>query len=224
MTLFWAMLPVYLFGNLHCAGMCGPLVILLGGHRFRWLYFLGRALSFALAGGIAGALGAVLNFALHDWFVPAATTLLFGAGISIWALFHLFGWRLSPFGRQLQGISTQLFGRLTGMPFLFGVVTILLPCGQTLLVFSACAVEGSPWIGMANGCAFALLTSPALMAAMAAHRWIGRLRSRAHAVTAILALLVGAMALCRGFAELDWIPHLVLGGDPSSSKFHIALY
>lgn len=219
MTLFLAMLPVYLLGNLHCAGMCGPLVLLIGGHRFRWLYFLGRTLSFATAGLIAGSFGAVINFALRDWFVPAVASLLFGGVLFSWGLCHLFGWRLSLFGKGLQGATARLFGRLVETPLLFGLVTALLPCGQSLLVFSACAVEGSPAAGMMNGLAFALFTSPALMAAMGARHWIKRFRGSAHTVTAILALLIGAVALCRGFADLEWIPHLLL-----VPKLHIALY
>jgi sulfite exporter TauE/SafE len=61
MTLLLAMLPYYLLGNLHCLGMCGPLTMMLGAHRFRYFYFAGRLFSFTLAGGIAGELGAVLN-------------------------------------------------------------------------------------------------------------------------------------------------------------------
>ena len=57
MTLLLTMLPLYLFGNVHCLGMCGPLVMLIGQHHFRYFYFVGRTLSFTLAGGLAGAAG-----------------------------------------------------------------------------------------------------------------------------------------------------------------------
>jgi uncharacterized protein len=219
MKLFLAMLPVYLLGNLHCAGMCGPLVLLLGAHRFRSLYFIGRLFSFALAGLIAGTFGAVINFALRDWFVPAIASLLFGGILVSWGSSHLFGWRLLPFGKSLQEMTAPLFGRLIQAPFLFGLATALLPCGQSFLVFSACAVEGNPAVGLMNGFAFALLTSPALMAALGARRWIAKFRHRADAITAVLAILIGITALCRGFADLEWIPHLNL-----VPKFHIALY
>ena len=61
MSLLITMLPLYLLGNLHCIGMCGPLVMLLGQQRCRAFYFLGRTLSFTLAGLLAGALGSVLQ-------------------------------------------------------------------------------------------------------------------------------------------------------------------
>ena len=41
MTLFLAMLPIYLFGNIHCFGMCGPLAMMIGHHRFAIGTFLG---------------------------------------------------------------------------------------------------------------------------------------------------------------------------------------
>ena len=53
-------------GSLHCIGMCGPIVLALpvGDHRWstfaigRFLYNLGRVVTYALMGGAVGLLGA----------------------------------------------------------------------------------------------------------------------------------------------------------------------
>ena len=98
MTLFFAMLPVYLFGNLHCIGMCGPLVAMIGRHHFRAYYFLGRLASFTLAGWIAGALGAVVTGIFAYYHVSALASFLFGGIILAAAIASLWN-------RPLPGLS-----------------------------------------------------------------------------------------------------------------------
>lgn len=78
MSLLLAMLPIYLFGNLHCLGMCGPLVMMIGQHRYRYFYFLGRTLSFTLAGMIAGGVGAVVQFFFNTYHIAEMTSFFFG--------------------------------------------------------------------------------------------------------------------------------------------------
>ena len=143
MTLFLTMLPVYLFGNLHCLGMCGPLVAMIGRHRFRNYYFVGRLLSFSVAGWIAGAIGAVITAALAYYHVSAITSFLFGGVILIAALASLLN-RPFPALQTFSGIGQKLsllMLRDRRWPtFLFGFFTLALPCGQTIIVFSACAL------------------------------------------------------------------------------------
>lgn len=230
MSLFLTMLPIYLFGNLHCIGMCGPLVALLGRHHYRWYYFLGRTVAFGLAGWIAGALGAVLDAALAAYHVPAVTSFVFGTVI-------ITAGTCTILGRPIPGI-TALMQKMSGPnqklsllllkdrrwpTFLFGMGTILLPCGQTLLVYSAIALIGDPWVGLINGLAFAVLTSPSLFLAMHAVQLLGPLKRHYNTIVGVMALLVGALAICRGFAEVQLIPHWVVNPD-ADAAYHIVLY
>lgn len=226
MTLFLAMLPVYLFGNLHCLGMCGPLVMLLGRSPFRYYYFFGRLLSFTLAGMAAGGFGAVIGVILNDLNVPILASLLFGGSVLFLGLctvfhisypgHHLLAKKLAPFN---QKISCALLKEKPWPTFLFGFFTILLPCGQTLIVYSACALSGDLWIGTANGFAFALLTSPSLFLAMQAKKTFAFARQYYHHLIGWSAVFVGLLACLRGFAEWGIIPHLVL-----NAKYHIVIY
>lgn len=84
MTLFFSLLPLYLFGNLHCIGMCGPLVMLIGRHRHRYFYFAGRVASFSLAGLLAGELGAVLHLVLKQYFLAEIVSLMCGCAMMAW--------------------------------------------------------------------------------------------------------------------------------------------
>lgn len=230
MSLLIAMFPFYLLGNLHCLGMCGPLVMMLGTHRYRYFYFWGRLLSFSLAGAIAGEVGAVLNVIFNAYHISAAASLLFGGTIFCMGLFGLMG-RSYPGQAVLAKLLARANGPLTLLmlqdkplaTFLFGFLTIALPCGQSLVVFSACALSGSLWTGMVNGFAFAALTSPSLFFSMNAQALLGKAKKYYNTVSSLMALVVGAIALCRSLAELELIPHVALS-LPLVETFHIALF
>lgn len=230
MSLLLAMLPIYLFSNLHCLGMCGPLVMMIGRHRYRYFYFLGRTLSFTLAGTIAGAIGAVAHFFFKQYHIAEATSLLFGSILLMLGYSTLSGWlypgyhwlskRLASFNRDLS----LLMLRDSAWPaFLFGFFTVALPCGQTLIVFSACALSGEMSVGFINGLAFALLTSPSLVLAMQAHTFLHRAKRYYNTVIGVSALVVGSIAILRALAEMGVISHWVL--NPNASQyFHLVVF
>lgn len=226
MALFLTMLPVYLLGNLHCIGMCGPLVMLLGKSPLRIFYFLGRIFSFTLAGLIAGGFGAVTNVILSDFYIPAFASLLFG-GITfllgLWTLLQMHYPGHNQLAKLLaplnQHLSTALLQEKPLSTFLFGFFTILLPCGQTLIVYSACALSGDLWVGTANGLAFALLTTPSLFFAMEMKKTFAFARKYYNHLIGWAAMLVGFLACLRGFAEWGMIPHLVI-----NHEYHIVIF
>jgi sulfite exporter TauE/SafE len=230
MSLLLAMLPVYFFGNLHCLGMCGPLVAMIGQHRFRFFYFLGRLFSFTLAGTIAGGAGAVLAVFLNAYHLSAGMSFIFGGIIFLIGIYTLLGKQypgqlglakiLAPFNRS---ISLLMLRDQPWPTFLFGFFTVALPCGQTLFVFSACALSGDMDVGFINGLAFAVLTSPSLFLAMNAHALFRGMKQYYNTIMGACALLVGFLAICRGLAEVDLIPHLILNPQ-SSAHFHIVIF
>ncbi len=230
MSLLIAMLPFYIFGNLHCLGMCGPLVMAIGSHRYRTLYFLGRLLSFSLAGMIAGELGAVLNVFLKAYHLGAATSFIFGTLILCAGICTLFGWnypghhwlgkRMAPLNRTLSLLMLRDKPLTT---FLFGFFTLMLPCGQTLVVFSACALSASAMTGLLNGFAFALITSPSLFFAMRAHHLLKGAKEHYNLLMGVAAILIGILSLCRGLAEIELMPHLTFA-IPFVSAHPLVIY
>lgn len=225
MTLLLSMLPVYLAGNFHCIGMCGPLVMTISSHPYRMLYFFGRALSFSLLGLTSATFGMALETGLKKAGVPAAMSFLFG----FLMLFFTLGTFLTdssylprPIALRLALISKTLSSfLLRGSPagtFYFGFFTPLLPCGQTLVVFSAIALFGDPLSGLLNGFLFALITSPSLFIAMKVPE-IFKSRKRSLSLLLPLAATPAALlAFLRGFAEIGWIDHLSI-----SLPFHMHL-
>jgi sulfite exporter TauE/SafE len=224
------MLPLYLFGNLHCMGMCGPLVMMIGRHRFRSFYFLGRLTSFSLAGMIAGEAGAVLSFILKQYHLPALMCFLFGGWILFIGMYTAAGWqypgyqRFAQFlGRFNHSLSLLMLRDRAWPAFLFGFFTVTLPCGQTLIVFSACALAGNLYTGLLNGFAFALLTTPSLFIAMKAHAFFQRAKKHDKHLIGGFAVGVGLLSILRGFADMEWIPHLILNPQ-SPMHYHIVIY
>ncbi len=223
MELFFTLLPVYLMGNLHCMGMCGPLVMMLGRHRFRHFYFIGRLLSFALAGMAAGGVGAVLHLFLQRYHLSALTSFIFGGVLFYIGLSSLFNIPINLSSKRLnrasQSLSLLLLKDQALSTFLFGFFTVALPCGQTLLVFSACALAGDAWVGLFNGFAFALLTSPSLFFAMKAQALFPHAKRYYNKVVGVSGIVIGLLAFFRGLAEMEVIPHLIL-----NAEYHLVLY
>lgn len=213
MTLLVAMLPLYLVGNFHCLGMCGPIAMLLGSSPYRLYYLLGRLTSFTLAGAIAGALGEVIQLSLGN--LSGALSIALGV-IMILAAFLLAKGINLPFSQSFAKALAPLHTKFQSLLllkepwplFMFGFLTIMLPCGQTLLVYSACAISGSLASGIINGFAFGILTTPSLYLAMYARSWVPKAKQWYQTIVICSALIIGVIAVLRGLADWGMINHL----------------
>lgn len=208
MNLLAVMFPIYVMGNLHCIGMCGPIAMMLGKSPFRSFYLLGRLLSFTLAGFVAGGFGEILALALSEYYIGASLSIMVGLVMIISGLCIIFG---VPFFHQMAPLRERLnllfFSQEPWPLFLVGFLTIALPCGQTLLVYSACALSGSAASGTLNGFVFGLLTTPSLYLAMRGSKVLGHLRRLYKPVVGGLSIGIGGIAILRGIADIGWISH-----------------
>ncbi len=230
MTLFFSLLPIYIFGNIHCFGMCGPLVMLLGQHRFRFFYFFGRLFSFTLAGFFAGELGAVLHLTLKKMYLSEIASLACGVILIVLGLKKIWAFDIKP--KFIKNDGLHFLHHFTSMlmlkdkgwsTFLFGFFTILLPCGQTIVVFSACALSGDPMVGLGNGFAFALMTSPSLILAMHTLTFLKKIKNYDRVVIGCSCIAVGLLSCLRGVAEMGWMNHWILNSD-NQTHFHFVIF
>ena len=210
-----SMLPIYLTGNLHCLGMCGPLVMTLAHHPHRFLYFFGRTLSFSLLGLTSATFGMVLDVGLKQKGLSALACFLLGFLMIVFALSPLIGSQIKlpkSLGRRLAKqtsfLSRFLLRNHPMATFYFGFFTPMLPCGQTLMVFSSIALYGDPFIGLINGFAFAVLTSPSLILVMRSVSSLSPRSSTMQWILPLVSLPPAAFAFLRGFAEMGIIEHL----------------
>lgn len=223
MSLFLAMLPVYLFGNLHCFGMCGPLAMMIGRHRHRNWYFLGRLCSFSLAGLFAAWLGQLIQTVFH---FGATVSFLFGGILLVMGVATLLEKEMvlvPRFAGLNESLSLLMLRDRVWPTFLFGFFTPFLPCGQTLIVFSACALAQDPLAGWFNGLAFALLTSPSLFFAMRAYAFFQKGKKYGRLVLGGCSIVVALLSFCRGLAEIGIVSHLILNPN-APIEYHIVIY
>jgi hypothetical protein len=196
-----SVLVASLVGSLHCASMCGPLILNVASDRRRLMaYHSGRGAAYILAGSLAGGFGqGVLDASRFPWLSQLslafiATTLLYmGARTLLGRGFHL---RMpGPVDRLSRRLWQAL--RLAELPpwataLLTGVLTIFLPCGHLYGFLVGAMATGHWWAGAIFMAAFWLGTLPALAFGAS---WIRKLLrpglSQAPRVTGLILIAAG---------------------------------
>lgn len=164
-TLLLSVFVASLLGSLHCAGMCGGLVAFYGaGTQSRWgkhgghlCYSGGRLISYAVLGGVAGALGASVDFAGSFAGLQRIAAVVAGVLIVGWGVLAFFPSRVN---RMLHGmaprwLTTFVQGRVAKVrdaspplrAFTIGSLSAFLPCGWLY----AFAIVGAGTGGVASG-------------------------------------------------------------------------
>ncbi len=170
-----------LAGSLHCAGMCGGLVAFVtAGNTTRGfvpvqlLYHLSRGAAYLVLGGIAGALGAAVDFSGTSLGIGRSAVILAGVlmvAYGVAGLLRNAGWLRAK--AVLPPLLARLFARghryaAARGPLLraslVGGLTAALPCGWLYAFVLTAAASGSPWTGALVMLAFWLGTLPVLIA------------------------------------------------------------
>jgi len=167
----WTAFLLGLAGSLHCAAMCGPLVLAMakarpaGGRASagRLFYHLGRMASYGLLGLALGALGHLA--------APAG----FQRGLSIaLGVALLAGWLLSakvplalPVAQWVALLKNSMRGLLQhhslASQAAMGALNGLLPCGLVYVAAAGAASTGHPLAGAAYMALFGLGTWPMML-------------------------------------------------------------
>jgi sulfite exporter TauE/SafE len=162
---------------MHCAGMCGPLsgaVCLRSGRVGLARYQIGRVSSYVFLGALSGHLGRALAVA-----VPATVSVWLTASLTAAAclltarslLRASASATLLPASALCAPRSQQpsLFALLTSLaprdPFVFGLLSALLPCGVLASAVLAAVASGSAASGSLLMAAFAFMSGSAVLAA-----------------------------------------------------------
>ncbi len=220
-TSFFALFLVGLLGGTHCVGMCGGIVGALsmgGGARWRLhlAYNGGRILSYALAGALAGALGAaslglagqttarLVLYVFANLMLIALGLYLLGI-TGVLAVTEKAGQQL---WRRIQPLTRRFLpARTVAQAFPLGLLWGWLPCG---LVYSALAnalSAGSAWRGAGLMLAFGLGTLPNLLLA-----GIVLARFNQFVKKAWVRRISGILVLGFGVYGLFGVRHLLLAG------------
>ena len=201
------------FGSLHCAAMCGPLVLALpvsGGSAWRNLanrliYQIGRILTYGALGLLLGLLGN--SIAVKGWqqgISIATGTLLLGMG-----LFHFFSGYFPGLVRKQQQMMQPVIRQMgywlyrPGGSLFAGALNGLLPCGMVYMALAAALNADSVLGGGIFMVSFGLGTLPMMTVVSLAGSFIkSRIRFNMVKWLPTMLLLMGGWFLLRG-ANLD---------------------
>ncbi|MEN8162945.1 MAG: sulfite exporter TauE/SafE family protein [Acidobacteriota bacterium] len=207
-----------LAGSLHCAGMCGGLVVFYSGtdatkgvQRLiaHGVYNAGRLIGYLLLGAAAGAIGGVINLAgslagLQRIAMPIAGTMMILWGLG--AIAQIRGVKLfgpsSGSGRFSQMVRRSFAVVARRPPAVraaaVGLLSALLPCGWLWAFVITAAGTASIQGGLAVMAAFWAGTVPILLAiGFGAQAMALPFRRHAPMVTAILLVVIGVVAVVR---------------------------
>jgi len=206
-----------LFGSLHCAVMCGPLLLAVQGHLpVTWksilnklLYQTGRILTYGVLGMLLGTFG---NLAFvqggQRWLSIATGIVLLFIGI-----FHVIGKSYKSFAKW-QGIVVRPFAKLMGKwlyrpggSLVAGVLNGILPCGMVYMALASAMNAASVPDSFLFMVLFGLGTLPLLFVISFARQFSGRMiKFNFNKWLPMLYIIMGVWFLLRG-ANLN-IPYL----------------
>lgn len=217
-------------GSLHCAGMCGPIVLampLAGVGRItqitgRLAYNGGRIVTYGVLGIVFGVFGQMLSMVgVQRWVSIGAGTLI---------LLCLFAWPLRgskslisrPVSRLKFALGGLLHRRTVGSQFLFGGLNGLLPCGLVYVACAAAATTGTIISGVQYMVVFGLGTVPMMFGLGLAGRLLhARLQGRVQRVIPVALAVMGVLLILRGMSlGIPFLSPDLAGGDGAGSCCH----
>lgn len=237
LVLIGTVLTASLVGSLHCAGMCGGLMLFAlgadGDHDRRAkitlqsAYHGGRLATYTLLGIIAGTLGSALDFGGSFVGVQRAAALLAGVfmiAFGIVAILRLRGVRIAPARapRTLQRLVER--GQRVAFSLspvrralTIGLLTTLLPCGWLYAFAFTAAGTGSPLWGGLTMAVFWVGTLPVMASLGAGIQMLaGPLHDKIPAISALAVVVVGVFTAA-GRLSAPEMSRQALGIDPETS-------
>ncbi|MBK7905560.1 MAG: sulfite exporter TauE/SafE family protein [Gemmatimonadetes bacterium] len=209
-----------LLGSVHCAGMCGSFACLASGGdassgrsalRSTVTYNLGRLVSYAILGAVAGAAGAGLDQLGAVAGITRPAAIVAGVLLIMWGLATLLG----TFGVRLPAVAVPpaLASRIARgvravqqrppavRGLAIGMLTAALPCGWLYAFVATSAAAGSALGGAVVMAAFWIGTVPMMTAVgLGAQRLLGPARKHLPALTAAMLVVLGGLTVAGRFA------------------------
>ncbi len=201
-----------LLGSLHCAGMCGGLVLFAVGadgtlrkqSRLHVAYHAGRGLAYTALGLAAGAIGAAtdigtrLNSGVRTSAIIAGVLMVLLGVAALAQNLGLIGKVIKP-PKALEKTAQAAHRRAFGLEPLHraaavGLLTPLLPCGWLYAFVVVAAGTGSPVFGAAVMASFWMGTLPLMgLLGLGLQKLTGPLRDRLPALTSVIVITLGVM-------------------------------
>lgn len=217
MTYYYLAFFMGLFGSIHCAVMCGPLLIAIqGNQQISWvqtfnklLYQIGRILTYGALGLLLGLIGNIAS--VQGW--QQFFSLITGIILVLIGLSYIFA-KNSAALAQFQTRAIQPFARMMGRwlyrpggSFIAGILNGLLPCGMVYMALVSAMNADGIGASFQFMLLFGLGTLPLMLLFSVASMWTKKMvKVRFATIMPILYLLMGIWFILRG-ANLN-IPYL----------------
>jgi uncharacterized protein len=221
MDLLWTAFALGLVGSLHCAVMCGPLILAVtnitrgtaSSTSSRVVYHAGRVTIYMAIGVLFGAIGRTAALVGLQRWISLFAGIAILAGLLLSSRFAL----KIPFMKLVTKLKTAFTGMLRQRgfraQFLMGAINGLLPCGLVYVAAAGAATTLSPSLGVLHMAAFGAGTLPMLLGVSALGSKLRIINVHAQklipASVALLALLLVLRSLGLGIPYLS--PNLTTG-------------
>ncbi|HXJ61482.1 MAG TPA: sulfite exporter TauE/SafE family protein [Verrucomicrobiae bacterium] len=194
-------------GSLHCAAMCGPLMVALAKARPRTVrastgrvvYHLGRIGAYSLLGLVLGQAGRVMTLAGFQNWLSIGLGIGLLAGLVVASKVSL----ATPVWRWVALLKGGLGGLLRrdalSAQALMGALNGLLPCGLVYVAGAGATATGHALSGAASMAMFGLGTLPVMLSVhLAGQRFPLPARFSLPNVTRVAVVLMAALLILRG--------------------------
>ena len=196
-------------GSLHCAGMCGPIVLAMPAVgptvatqvAGRLAYNAGRLVTYGILGVIFGSFGQLLGLVGVQRWVSVGAGILILVGLFAWPMRNGASLVGRPVTKLKRALGTLLQRRTVGSQFLFGGLNGLLPCGLVYVACAAATATGSLVSGLQYMLLFGLGTVPMMFGLGIAGRFLhARLQGRIERVIPVALAVMGVLLILRGMS------------------------
>lgn len=207
--LLFTALVLGFFGSLHCAGMCGPLMLALprsqgstASYAFgRVAYNVGRIATYCVMGVMFGVVGHVLVLAgIQRWASIALGAVLI-VGLLMSSRLGAVPFLMRYFHPLKHRMGCMLLSGAPGKMAAMGALNGLLPCG---LVYVACAgatAAGGAVEGAAYMAAFGLGTLPMMLGiGLSSSLMPVALRIKLRSLIPVSVVMLAGLLILRGMA------------------------
>jgi len=212
-------------GSLHCAAMCGPLMLALpaipgGPGRFiasRVVYQTGRITTYCLIGTAAGFIGkSILLAGFQRWLsIALGITILLGFLVS--KRMAISAPAISLVSKLKSAMSAQLRQRSFRSLFLLGMLNGLLPCGLVYVAAVGAVSCGTLLAGIGFMALFGLGTVPTMLGISLSRRILPlSFRTKLRGAIPIGICLMAGLLILRGMAlGIPYVSPAFADGVPS---------
>jgi uncharacterized protein len=231
--LLWTAFVLGVAGSLHCIGMCGPLMMALPdtGHgrwkffRGRLIYNLGRIMSYAMIGCVAGVAGQGIAMAGYQ----QALTIVTGLAIIFMVLvpkkwisnFSVLG--NSGLGKSVKQAFSKVLKQQKGVKLMFwaGLLNGFLPCGLVYAALAGAILSGDILYGMAYMALFGLGTTPLLLVFMISKKiWGPWLKKAPAKLVPAFTIVIALVFILRGLnLGIPYISPKIMADEKGQTEY-----